>query len=131
MGLVHGVWGSGKQHSSSSDGVCITGAEVITEPRGRRGLDVAECSLDVLQRLAEECDFLVPTPRSYLETSSLKYRSSQEGNVTTAASGWQCCHCCPPLEPRDPWGSMSGHTALCQASYRLNRYVRGMGVLRN
>lgn len=83
----------------------------------------------MLQQLAEECDFLVPTLRSYLESSSLKYRSSQDGNITTAASGWQRC---PALEPGDSWGSgsahtsMSGRSALCQASYKLNRYVRGI-----
>lgn len=102
---------------------------------------MAQCSQDVLPQLAEECDFLVPTLRSYLETSSLEYRSSQDGNTTTEAPGWQRCCCCPPLEPGDSWGfgsahtSMSGHTALCQASYKLNRYVRGMGkgnaILRN
>lgn len=59
------------------------------EPQGRRGLDVAGCSwLYVLQQLAEECGFLIPTLRSYLETSNLKYRSSQDGNIIAAAAGW-------------------------------------------
>lgn len=44
-------------------------------------------SLHVLQQLAEECGFLAPT-LSYLETSNLKYRSSQDGNIITAAAGW-------------------------------------------
>lgn len=74
----------------------------------------------MLQQLAEECGLLVPALRSYLETSNLTYRSSQDGNIITG--GWQRCHCCPlpalggSLGSCSARASMPGHAILCHTS---------------
>lgn len=44
LGLVNGVWDSLITSTAPPQTACVMWAKVITEPRGRRGLDVASCS---------------------------------------------------------------------------------------